>query len=374
MAEFWSPGDMQNVKLTEFLSSRGGKGHHVKGKHLSMEEAFNILSDNERNLNESGRIFFDTLRKMKPHSFKWVQHGFPVHGLQHVTNGSSVGDIYEEECFKITKQPCRPGFKDLLFWSAAVPSEDIETAREKSYEKVSKVLKPWQAKKYKDRIKEQYANSPAFNEFASRYGNFKFSFSLFHLLSLYQSQHCGGREPQLRILGTDMYKQEIAHYILVHSPNKNYQFRDLPIVPTIQGNSQPLPFVYWRDKTLYWRPESTSSVLTVKISDKGMARRDCPLPCNYFIKKGYCRDIKEENYKVWSAWNHLVFAFHLPHKPHLEISRGELLKSLTTCEIDEAALIDESEHLDLEEAEEVIHRLKKDFNRRKRMRTSHLLN
>ncbi|XP_073474219.1 uncharacterized protein [Aquarana catesbeiana] len=375
MAESWASGDLR--KLQSFTSSRGSQVHYVQGEHLSLEGAYTTLNTNSRKLNVSGEKMLETFENMKFHDFQLIQQEFPVSYLQHVTDTSSMEEIYNQEGFRIVAQTSRPGFRDLSFWSAAIASEDIEAAREKSYGVVKRVLSPEMAKKYEGRIKAQYANSPAFKTSSSRYGNFKFSFPLFSLLDLYQAQHCGGKEPQLRILGTDLYKQEMAHYILVHSPNRSDQFKNFPMVHKAQGCSehllnpfQSLPSVYRKNGILYWKPESTSSVLKVKISGQGIAWRECPIPCDYFIDNEYCRHIKEENYEVWSIWNHLVFAFHLPNDLCLEVSKGQLLKNLTACSIDEPALLEESKCLEIKDAKDIIRQMKSDHRMRKRMDTN----
>ncbi|XP_077334500.1 uncharacterized protein LOC143975819 [Lithobates pipiens] len=377
MAVSWASGDPRN--LQSFTSSRGSQVHHVQEEHLSLEGAYTILNLNRdfRQLNVSGEKMLETFDNITFHDFQLVRQEFPVSYLQHVTDTSSMEAIYNQGGFRIVAQTSRPGFRDLSFWSAAIASEDVEAAREKSYGMVKRVISPVMATRHEERIKAQYANSPAFKTSASRYGNFKFSFPLFSLLDLYQAQHCGGEEPQLRILGTDLYKQEVAHYILVHSPDRSDQFKNFPMVPKAQGCAEPLlnpsephPFVYRKNGILYWRPESTSSVLKVKISDQGIAWRECPIPCDYFIVNQYCRHIKEENYEVWSIWNHLVFAFHLPNDLCLEVSKGQLLKNLAACSLDEPALLEESKCLEIKDAKGIIRQMKSDHRMRKRMETN----
>ncbi|XP_072263260.1 uncharacterized protein [Pyxicephalus adspersus] len=366
MAESWASGNLRNVELQSFTSSRGCQGHYVKGKLLSVADIYDILDRNESQVNASGMKMLETIEKMEPHDFQLIQQEFPVSYLQHVTDQASMERIYNQEGFRIFKKTSRPGFSDLSFWSADIASEDIEAAREMSYDNVKKVLPSWTAEYFEENIKEQFANSPAFDASASRYGNFKFSFPLFSLLDLYQAQHCRGEEPQLRILGTDMYKQEIAHYILVHSPDESKKFKNLPMVPTVWGNPTSNLFVYRKRGILYWRPESTSSVLTVKVSEKGKARRECPIPCDFYIDEGYCSHIKEENYRLWSVWNHLIFAFHLPNHCGLEIKKEQLLKNLTACRIDDSPLLEVNKQLKKKEAKSIILKMKNDFRRLRR--------
>lgn len=368
MAVLSASQDFRNIKLQNSLSSKKSPVHFVEGGHLSITDVYETLTEESTELNESGKKMLETLKNMKPHSFEHIQQEFPVRRLQHVTGESSMDRIYDEERFKITMRAIRPEFRDLLFWSAEIAPEDIREARKESFKEAKEVLPSWMAKRYGKKIKAQFANSPAFDKSASWYGNFKFSFHLSDLLSLYQTQHCGGEKPQLRILGTDLYKQEITHYILVHSPDQSHQFRNLSNVHTVRHG-----FVYLKDETVYWRPESTSIYLNVKIAEDP-GPRTCYLPCNFYKEKGYCIHFRDENYKVLSVWNHLVFAFHLPNHRGLEIKKEQLLNSLTACAKIKPPSNEENKWLEEEEAKDIIRKMKSDFRRQKRKRSSQALN
>ncbi|XP_040191723.1 uncharacterized protein LOC120924769 isoform X2 [Rana temporaria] len=368
MAVLSASRDFRNMELQNSLSSKKSPVHFVEGRHLSITKVYKTLTKKSTELNDSGKKMLETLKNMRPHSFEHIQQEFPVRRLQHVTGKSSMDGIYDEERFKTTMRDIRPEFRDLLFWSAEIAPEDIREARKESCKEAKEVLPSWMAKKYGKKIKSQFANSPAFDKSASRYGNFKFSLPLSDLLSLYRTQHCGGEKPRLRILGTDLYKQEITHYILVHSPDRSHQFRNLSNVPTVQHG-----FIYLKDKTVYWRPESTSISLKVKIAEDP-GPKTCHPPCKFYIENGYCIHLRDEEYKVLSVWNHLVFAFHLPNHGGLEIKKEQLLNSLTACAIAESPLIEEYKRLEEKEAKDIIRKMKSDFRRQKRKRSSRALN
>ncbi|XP_077334498.1 uncharacterized protein LOC143975818 [Lithobates pipiens] len=367
MAVLSTSRDFRNMELQNSFSSKKSPVHFVEGRHLSIADVFNILTEMSSTLNESGKKMLETLKNMKPHSFEHIRQEFPVHRLQHVTDMSSMEGIYDEERFKTTMRAIRPQFRDLVFWSAEIAPEDIREARKESFKEAKEVLPSWMARKYGKKIKDQFANSPAFDK-SSRYGNFKFSFHFFDLLSLYQTQHCGGEKPQLRILGTDLYKQEIVHYILVHSPDQSHQFRNLKNIQTDGHGS-----VYLRDEAVYWAPESTSIYLNVKIAEDP-GPKTCHPPCNFYKEEGYCIHLRDTEYKVLSVWNHLVFAFHLPNHRGLEIKKEQLLNSLTACAIAESPLIDEYKRLEEKAAKDIIRKMKSDFGRQKRKRSSQALN
>ncbi|XP_078514874.1 uncharacterized protein LOC144773606 [Lissotriton helveticus] len=65
----------------------------------------------------------------------------------------------------------------------------------------------------------------------SRDGTFELSLGLRELLEAYGAQYCEGGQPELRLLGTDLYKLEIAHCLLVHGPKHEGDFGHLPQVP-----------------------------------------------------------------------------------------------------------------------------------------------
>ncbi|XP_077334632.1 uncharacterized protein LOC143975978 [Lithobates pipiens] len=354
-------GDLRNVELQSFFSSKGSPVYFAAGIHLSIQDAKILLTKKYTGL-ESGKKMAETLTNLEPHRFENIQQEFPVHHLQHVTDKSSMDGIYMEECFKIIKSDFRSEYKDFSFWSADIARKDIAAAREKACKDAKEMLPGSIFDTHEKKISKQFANSPAFNKSASRYGNFKFSFQLSDLLKLYQDQHCGGKEPQLSILGTDLYKQEIAHYVLVHGPDQSHLFTNLPVMPTVESGSG-LHFVHRRDKTVYWRPESTSISLKVKISKDSPGPEKCSQPdCDHFKVDGECVYIKD----IKSVWNHLVFAFHLPNHHHgLKIQKMQLFKSLKACKTDKSPLLDENKCLDIKEAKSYIEEMKPKSQKRK---------
>lgn len=336
--------------------------HYEPESFLSHAE----IRNKKNKIGETKRIYF-YLENVERHHFEHMQVRIPVYNVKHVTTKRALDGISDEEGFGIMNEAVRenlynlersPDFQDLLYWSADITSDDLENARQQAYEKVRKVIVPSHNRMFSGELREQFGNSPAFKESVSRYGNFKFSFPLYHLLSWYKDQHCRGGEPQMKILGTELYKKEIAHYIVVHSPDTD-NFDGFPEVPTVQGNSDPLPFVYWRDGTLYWRPESTSDTLKVIVTEDGNVRKECFGPCPYFIRDGNCFHIDNG---IYSVWNYLVLAFHLPNG-HLEIPKELLIKNLTACAADEKNYLKRNP-LHIKEAEKIVQDLREEVENR----------
>ncbi|XP_066444718.1 uncharacterized protein [Eleutherodactylus coqui] len=288
-----SSGSTQN-KLQEIRTSKRIRGYYERGKFLTIAEVQSRLASYEE---------------------------FPVLALQHVTTHKDAEKILRSKFFKGRKHE-RPEFNDLSFWSVDVSSDVIEKARHQAYEAMRTVVKAEELETFHEEIKEQFANSAAFDRSASRYGNFKFSFPLSLLLSRYKTQHCKGGEPELRILGTDIYKQEIAHYIVVHSPHTEV-FKDLQKVPAMTTGSHDNSVVCWMDETLYWRPESTSSSLLLRVSNNSCTERNDDLQ----PKSGPIMRPRVPR----CVWNHLVVTFHLPNAGKLEIPNRFLLRNLMPC-------------------------------------------
>ncbi|XP_053306007.1 uncharacterized protein LOC128468342 [Spea bombifrons] len=267
------------------------------------------------------------ISKVKSHLLLKLNITLPIRRLRHVTTETGVIGIIRTEAFKKSPRESEV-FRDLSFWSAEVLSGDTERARQEAYEKVRHLVAPEMAAGFQEDIKEQFANSLAFDNSSSRYGNFVFSFPLSDLPDAYKDQHCRGGEPQLRVLGTAMYRREIAHAVVIHSPETD-RYNDFPLVPVLSRHSEPFPFVYQRDGDvgMWWTPESTSTTIKVRILEEGRMTRTCALdqPCLGYSKDGKCP------HEHRCVWNHLIIAFHLPEGQHFAFPKEKLLQNLSTC-------------------------------------------
>ncbi|XP_073514087.1 uncharacterized protein [Phyllobates terribilis] len=309
--------------LKEIRTGKITRGYYERGAFRSIEEISKCLPSC-KDLGSAGNTMKENIESVISDGFLRVPLEFPVLALQHVTSQDRAKQILESESFKGRKHE-RPEFNDLSFWSADISSDDIEKARLQMYETMRMKVEAEHLETFNVEMKEQFANSPAFDKLASCYGNFKFSLPLSLLLCRYKTQHCKGKEPQLRILGTDIYKQEIAHYIVVHNPD-TMDFKDLPTVDSETIGSQKPRIVTWMDETLHWRPQSTSSSLHLRVSGHSCSSRI------YNPRRQHTPHRKMLPRVPGCVWNHLVFAFHLPNEGELKFPVEYLLRNLTPCQ------------------------------------------
>ncbi|XP_056403411.1 uncharacterized protein LOC130296151 [Hyla sarda] len=341
----------ESTDLVEIRGLKSSLGYFKANELLSINQIY-PRSENRR-LNYAGQKMKFSIEGVRSDLFLRLPVEFPVTRLRHTTTWTATEDILASQSF-IGRQHDREEFMDLSFWGADIPSSDIEKAREDVYTYVHGNVPPEEAEEYRGEITRQFANSPAFDKEASRYGNFTFSLPFSDLLSLYKSQFCNKEEPQLSILGTDLYKQEIVHYVVVHCPDEA-RFMDLPRVRILQTREEeePLPCVYWMGETLYWRPESTSADLKVLCKEGHIIAGHCEPHCGWFTDRGHCC------HGVACVWNHLVFAFHIPDGRELEIPGQKLIDNLSACNALKPFMKDEK--LEKPEAENIIRDMKKRY-------------
>ncbi|CAH2299152.1 Hypothetical predicted protein [Pelobates cultripes] len=323
-----------NMDLIPMIGFYGADGYFKTGQILTIGEVKMCL-ESRRDLHDSGDRMKRYIQKTQYNEFFKIKIDFPISKLHHVTDEFGLRVIMHSGYFTGSESEQIELLQHLSFWSVEIHPENSERARQQAYETVKQMVTAQEAEYFQEQIKGQYANSPAFDNTTSRYGNFVFSFPLSDLLEAYKSQHCQNVDPQLRVLGTQMYRQEIAHIIVVHSPGIDL-YDDFPMVQTVPSTDKSLPFVYWRkeDGELCWRPESTSTKLQVEI------RNNTTTPYN---SVQYC------------VWNHLIFAFHLPEGQHLVIPREKLQDNLAACGSGEVIL---NSSLKFEVAEEIVRDIK----------------
>ncbi|CAH2299149.1 Hypothetical predicted protein [Pelobates cultripes] len=238
----------QNKALTPIKHLMGSSAYCKEGQFLSIDEEYNYLKS-ERDLHEVGSAIISKISKLKFDQLFKMCLVFAITRLRHVTTQDCLPDILSLGYFNVNNSESS---RRLCFWSAEVIPDDIEQARQWAFDYVQHMVTAEEAERFQEEIKGQFASSPAFDNSTSRYGNFMFSFALSDLLEAYQPQHCQNGEPQLRVLGTEMYTQEIAHIVVVHSPDTDL-YHDLPRVETVPSTAESLPFIY--------RPESVQTVL-----------------------------------------------------------------------------------------------------------------
>ncbi|XP_069496566.1 uncharacterized protein [Ambystoma mexicanum] len=284
---------------------------------------------------------------------------FPVLKLKHATIFERFHAIVDEGRFRgevrkvVLKK--KPVDVRVSCWGVHIAPENRENARQKrfrdflalagtaasaAYQQLPKQLKRRMGRDLRDML----TNSPAISP-DSLYGNLQFSFRVSELLSEYRKQHCSGKKPVLRVLGTEAYKLEIVHWILIHKPGCNQAFGHLPELE--------LPGPFSRDGNLMWAPESMTDHFTWWFDPSGALMRK-PLTQ---------RD--RQTYDPW-VWNNVVFAFHLPAGSVLSMCPLRLLANVEACEtlrdmdgaISRMVRHGKSQHMTREEAEEAIEKKK----------------
>ncbi|OCT93446.1 hypothetical protein XELAEV_18016515mg [Xenopus laevis] len=343
----------EETPLIEITGLSGANGFFREKEFLSIKEIYYYLVFHSGQMHKAGSQMISNIETTRCDLSLQSTVPLEVVSLHHVTTQESMMEILDSEgfCGSAIKYGCfgedHPDI-ELCYWSAQVSESDIQKVLHDAIREVYQKLPIYNERKFRTAIREQFANSPAFDAAKSRYGHFKFSFPLSEILSAYKDQFCSGSEPQLRMLGTTLYKQEIVHTVLVHSPGV---FHDLPLVETIDMESNPMPFVFrkWENgtKVLYWRPESTSSTLRVRVSDAWSGDNDCPEYCAWFQQYRSCCHRKDP-----CVWNHLVFAFHVPANGLFEFPEETLKENLSACLHD--GPIPKEPQMDMEAVEQII--------------------
>ncbi|XP_036414309.1 uncharacterized protein LOC118798838 [Colossoma macropomum] len=248
---------------------------------------------------------------------------FCVSKVCHVTGESGLRGIFRDGGFRITRHD------NFLWWSLSVTKDDIAVAEKrflkKSFPKV-------QASNQQPFL-EKFTTSPAFQS-KSRYGNFRFTFRLRKLLSLYARQFCDRSAPVLRVLDTKIYKTEIMYSVLVH-PRHIEDYRQYPRLPHRYNRVCG----YFQGK-MSWRCQAPSEIHHYRlVVDKEKSRV-------------YVKTLSSEEYYVW---DHVAVAFYMEPGWVLDVDRKQLYRSVSVCEVTKPNLVREPDRaLNEDEASEVL--------------------
>ncbi|XP_036414846.1 uncharacterized protein LOC118799215 [Colossoma macropomum] len=248
---------------------------------------------------------------------------FCVSKVCHVTGGSGLRGIFRDGGFRITHHD------NFLWWSLSVTKDDIAAAEKRFL----KGLFPNVQASNQQPFLKKFTTSPAFQS-KSRYGNFRFTFRLKELLSLYARQFCDRSAPVLRVLDTKIYKAEIMYSVLVH-PRHIEDYSQYPRLPRrynrvcgyFQGNMS------WRCQA---PSESHGHRLVVDKEDSAV----------------HVKSLKGEEYYVW---DHVAVAFHMEPGWVLNVDQERLYSSVSVCEVTKPNLLREPDcALSEDEASEVL--------------------
>ena len=209
--------------------------------------------------------------------------------LSHDTTPDNAAEILEGNGF-LANQKEGLGY-NLIWWGTSLDEREVKkySAQMQIYiDELCESGNNWPYVDSRDEddptreaIYSNFMSSPPFR-FSSRYGNVRFTYSLDELLNAYQTQYCGGEDPDCRILGTFVYKQEIMHTIVVCP-------KSCSKIPPSDKKSKGI--ILNERGGFIWKPEITG--------DK----------CNYF------RSIQRDPYYVCLVdrrWEHVTFAFYIP--------------------------------------------------------------
>ncbi|XP_064818240.1 uncharacterized protein LOC135535740 [Oncorhynchus masou masou] len=169
---------------------------------------------------------------------------FHLSKVAHVTTKRGLDGILKSGGFK-------GGEKSFLWCNLPVDDDDIIAAECRYLEKIFPDRTPEQ-RQIQQPFLSKFTTSPAFRK-ASRFGNFRFTFSLSDLLMMYSQQICGGEEPVLRVYETVVYKQEIMYTVLVHSPD-NKEFEKYPVL----GDGSDDALCAYMRGNIVWRAQAMS--------------------------------------------------------------------------------------------------------------------
>ncbi|XP_062288593.1 uncharacterized protein LOC133993624 [Scomber scombrus] len=217
-------------------TNRRGHDEHVwYREHLNLDE---LKKRVESEKIENNYLFKDNIPL-------YPRPEFHVTHLKHDTERKGLRGIKERNGF------CDPDPEGsrLVWWSLMVRPEDIQSAERRLLDQI-----------YPDRTEEQaqmqqsflgkFAASPAFMD-SSRLGSYRFTFPLEELLTAYSQQLCSGAQPVMRVFKTVLYKQEVMHTVLVHSPANQELFSGYPLL-----TDDPNAVCAYRDGRFIWRPEA----------------------------------------------------------------------------------------------------------------------
>ncbi|CAI5660429.1 unnamed protein product [Oreochromis niloticus] len=299
-----------------------GRECFIRSKHLNIddlkEEAADLQNDYLNNTKTS----------------EYPKPEFYVSHLKHDTGPKALREIKDEGL----KDPSNNDSLSLVWWSLAVRPEEIQSAERRLLEETFPNRTKEQAQRQQSFLLK-FASSPAFSE-KSRYGSYRFTFTVNEVLEAYRQQICNDMQPVMRVFKTSLYKKEVMYVVLVHSPNDNNNkiFEQYPILP-----DEPNPICAYKDGCFIWRPQAMC----------GEKR--------YTYKKDEVNNLAEVEgpfEKPYCVWDHVVLALHMKSGQKLKFNSDDLRKNLSFCECDAVTVkrlkIAEDCFINYEEAQELV--------------------
>lgn len=282
----------------------GSEQHRSEGKHLDL---ISLKQELRREQTFSKYIEKDIILTY-PRPELHVSH------LSHSTDLKGLKSICRDRGLQIQRSPLDNEPK-VQWFSLTVSPEELREAETREMilvhpGGVEEVVRP---QKRPQRILQNFASSPAFKS-SSRYGSFRFTFSLKNVLDKYRQQFCAGQEPILRVFRTVLYKQEVMYAVLVHSPANNRIFSDYPLL-----GEKPHSICAFRTEPephFIWRPQAMCGTHRFGLEvDHGNL---------------WCQ---EYDFELYYVWDHVALALHVGDEL-LKFEVPELRGSLRFCEAD----------------------------------------
>ena len=155
---------------------------------------------------------------------------FNIKSLLHATPPSAAADIIRDSGLRPSLKKLKADSGEglhLIWWGIKLEEEDIDKYMTGIYRFTSEILLPDENEETIDSRMESFCNSQPFAT-TSRFGNIVFEYSVEELLREYSSQFCDGQAPELRIMGTFAYKQEVMHAFLICRRGEVFNAFDFP--------------------------------------------------------------------------------------------------------------------------------------------------
>ncbi|XP_076869264.1 uncharacterized protein LOC143519565 isoform X1 [Brachyhypopomus gauderio] len=284
----------ESTEESTMSNFRGPPQIRKHGEHVSLSEFKEYWSVNNHYLSKTNIPSY-------PESVL-----FRISRVCHVTGESGVRGIIGDGGFRRLDD-------NFLWFSLYVSENEISSAERRflrwSLEDGYRAQRP---------LLEKFTTSPAFQR-ESRYGNFCFNFPIRKVLHLYSRQFCGQSAPVLRVLGTELYRQEILYSVLVHPPHV-HQYNDYPRLPSGMGG-----VCGYREGCMSWTCQSPSDCYnySLKVDD-----RKCKMSAK-----------RLGNVEYYYVWDHVAMAFHMEPGWTFSIDREELLENVSVCDMTKPNLL-----------------------------------
>ncbi|XP_031176471.1 uncharacterized protein LOC116065178 isoform X2 [Sander lucioperca] len=294
---------------------RGSKEHFWRSQHLRL----NDLKEKAKAAGlRSDYLFKDNIPESPRPEF-YVSH------VKHDTDKEGLRGIRTDNGFKAPFKDPSSGF-DLLWWSLSVGPDEITSAERRLLEKT-----------YPDQMDllEKFTTSPAFLK-TSRLGSYRFTFPLKDLLEAYREQFCSDAPPVMRVFKTVLYKQEVNHVVLVHSPDQEHQFSDYPLL-----TDNPDAVCTYRDGCFIWRPEAMSGTHGYELIEG---------PDQMEVKELFGREVQ------FYVWDNVSIALHVEEQV-LNFDAGRLRDNLKFCHEGYPSIIPRYKFHNFQGAEQLVNNL-----------------